>query len=630
MDHAAMLSPVVAGGQQGPEHDVGSVHLEGRQRIIDGSVEAKASNDSSQVSTSTHQSRHHSQLLLVHERHNAVAGSFCHLHEEGEANEDSEGNIPWLRIVYQSEAEQEDCLKEEGQELCPGAATEANILEEDVTGDASQGPGKEIHQAKTSCQGRGICRSHLEVGPEMSSQLVVHCQFCSEASTILHDHHHNADVLQHLHIVPQRWFLGLASHCHIKALCSGGVPTQELHGSCATHKEHSRNNHSHPPCSVCFHARVHHGVEQHGNHEDLGHTTTLPHPAAVALAVPTTLGLNIKEHQNWLVTNVAPANTPQNPRVLKRTHMTRAQNIQSQHCRWRDKLHSAKLCWTCVCNAIFVYVCNWVVIKNSIVDIANGNWSMATMVQLPSTTKIYQGIGLHSRWRIGPRCSSMVLRWQQPLPPRKLQRSADRIGHWLGQSAPTECQVQCEQRLLRPRLPLQHCNHPIACSPCGANTLGQHLRPVLILLPVCCSHSGCSLWAHHCCSAPCRAGNTQGQTSSSCTSGMPLVWDSNRLGTIGSHTGPCWRPPQAPKVPKQTNQGRPGRKKWWRPRTLACVGFAAHCRTHVGVAIPWPCCSHPLPTWSPTCWNLQSSDYCDSRCNFYCAKRLEPMICVHF
>merc|ERR1719221_451195 len=32
-----------------------------------------------------------------------------------------------------------------------------------------------------------------------------------------------------------------------------------------------------------------------------------PQPAAVALAVPTTFGANIREHQNWFVTKVAPA-----------------------------------------------------------------------------------------------------------------------------------------------------------------------------------------------------------------------------------------------------------------------------------------------------------------------------------
>ena len=31
----------------------------------------------------------------------------------------------------------------------------------------------------------------------------------------------------------------------------------------------------------------------------------LPHPAAVAFAVPMTFGANIKEHQNWFVTNLA-------------------------------------------------------------------------------------------------------------------------------------------------------------------------------------------------------------------------------------------------------------------------------------------------------------------------------------
>ena len=43
-----------------------------------------------------------------------------------------------------------------------------------------------------------------------------------------------------------------------------------------------------------------------------------PQPAAVALAVPTTFGENIKEHQNWLVTKVAPAGF-----VLRKIHSNR-------------------------------------------------------------------------------------------------------------------------------------------------------------------------------------------------------------------------------------------------------------------------------------------------------------------
>merc|ERR1719487_253874 len=42
----------------------------------------------------------------------------------------------------------------------------------------------------------------------------------------------------------------------------------------------------------------------------------LPHPAAVAFAVPTTFGANISEHQNWFVTNVAPAQPMRNRRPL--------------------------------------------------------------------------------------------------------------------------------------------------------------------------------------------------------------------------------------------------------------------------------------------------------------------------
>ena len=56
----------------------------------------------------------------------------------------------------------------------------------------------------------------------------------------------------------------------------------------------------------------------------------LPHPAAVALAVPMTPGANIKEHQNWLVTKVAPSHgahwlqlwhdVKKNPKESQREH----------------------------------------------------------------------------------------------------------------------------------------------------------------------------------------------------------------------------------------------------------------------------------------------------------------------
>ena len=56
---------------------------------------------------------------------------------EGETNQLGQSNIPWLRAVHH--AEEEDRFKEKGQELRPNATSETNVLEEDVTGDASPG-----------------------------------------------------------------------------------------------------------------------------------------------------------------------------------------------------------------------------------------------------------------------------------------------------------------------------------------------------------------------------------------------------------------------------------------------------------------------------------------------------------
>ena len=151
-----MLLPVVAWRQQRPEHHISCMDLEGKQLILNGFVEAESSNHSSQVSSGPYQRRHHSQLLLVHERHNSIACSFCHLHEEGEANKYSQSNIPWLGVVHGTEAKQEDCLEEKRQKLCPNATTETKVLEEDITGDSSKRAGKEVHQSKSSCQWWGV------------------------------------------------------------------------------------------------------------------------------------------------------------------------------------------------------------------------------------------------------------------------------------------------------------------------------------------------------------------------------------------------------------------------------------------------------------------------------------------
>ena len=138
MKHAAVLRPVVARAQQCPEHYVASMHLERKQGIIDRPVEAKACNDSSQISSSPNKGRHHGELRPVHERHDAVAGSLCHLDKQGEAHKHGQGHVPRLGVVHQAEAKEEDCFKEEGQELRPDAAAESHVLEEDVAGDSTK------------------------------------------------------------------------------------------------------------------------------------------------------------------------------------------------------------------------------------------------------------------------------------------------------------------------------------------------------------------------------------------------------------------------------------------------------------------------------------------------------------
>ena len=47
MEHATMLAPIVARGQQCPKHDIACVDEKRKQRIVDGFVETKPSNDSS-------------------------------------------------------------------------------------------------------------------------------------------------------------------------------------------------------------------------------------------------------------------------------------------------------------------------------------------------------------------------------------------------------------------------------------------------------------------------------------------------------------------------------------------------------------------------------------------------------
>ena len=64
-EHPTSLGPVVARAQESPKHNIARMDLERQQGILDRLVKAEACNHCPEVSTSTHKSGHHSELLPV-------------------------------------------------------------------------------------------------------------------------------------------------------------------------------------------------------------------------------------------------------------------------------------------------------------------------------------------------------------------------------------------------------------------------------------------------------------------------------------------------------------------------------------------------------------------------------------
>mmetsp|Transcript_45255 Transcript_45255/g.78779 ORF Transcript_45255/g.78779 Transcript_45255/m.78779 type:complete len:334 (+) Transcript_45255:356-1357(+) len=275
-----MLGPPIDWGQQCPEHDVDRMDLEWQQLVINWLVETKACNDRTQVATSTDKCRHHRQLLFVHEWHNAVARALRHLHKEREANQDHQCRIPLLIVADTTKCKEEDGLEEEGNELCPDAASETKACEEEITENTTEGPCKKIHATEASRQRGGITRLHLEVSPEMCSQLVIHGKFGTKTCRVLKDHDHDPWVLEYFHIVPHRRTLSLSCNCCCEPLGSGCVPAQQLQAQCSDQECGTRDDHCDSPGLVSIHASIFEGVEEDDNHEDLRHTTAQVPPAS--------------------------------------------------------------------------------------------------------------------------------------------------------------------------------------------------------------------------------------------------------------------------------------------------------------------------------------------------------------
>mmetsp|Transcript_45889 Transcript_45889/g.142023 ORF Transcript_45889/g.142023 Transcript_45889/m.142023 type:complete len:327 (-) Transcript_45889:600-1580(-) len=250
------------------------MNLEGQQLVVDGRVEGLARDDCPQVAPGANQCGHDRQLGPVHERHDAVAGTLRHLHERREADEHDQSGVPLLGVVDEAEAEEEDGLEEEREELSPEAAREAKLREEQVARDAAQGAGEEVHAPEGRGEGGGAARLQLEVGPEVRRELVVHGQLRAEARGVLEYHHDDAHVLEHLHIVPEARPIRLPRARHVETALRRRVPTEGLHGNRADHEEHGRHDHGHTPSGVLAHSGIDERVEEHHDHEDLRDTAS--------------------------------------------------------------------------------------------------------------------------------------------------------------------------------------------------------------------------------------------------------------------------------------------------------------------------------------------------------------------
>ena len=81
----------------------------------------------------------------------------------------------------------------------------------------------------------GITCIQPEVCPRMLNQMLVLCELCANTRITLEDHVHNANVQQHVDIVPHRRPLCIAYHGRIVVVCRKHIPAPELHADGTNH-----------------------------------------------------------------------------------------------------------------------------------------------------------------------------------------------------------------------------------------------------------------------------------------------------------------------------------------------------------------------------------------------------------
>ena len=81
----------------------------------------------------------------------------------------------------------------------------------------------------------GITCIQPEVCPRMLTQMLVACELCAKPRITLKDHVHNANVQQHVDIVPHRRPLCIAYHGRIVVVCRRHIPAHELYADGTNH-----------------------------------------------------------------------------------------------------------------------------------------------------------------------------------------------------------------------------------------------------------------------------------------------------------------------------------------------------------------------------------------------------------
>ena len=120
----------------------------------------------------------------------------------------------------------------------------------------------------------------LEVCPKMPNQMLVLGELCAKPRRILDDHDHNANVPQHVDIVPHRGPWCIACHGRIVVACCRHIPAHEPHADGTNHEHDSWHHHRDMPSGIRLHSGSHHRTEKYQHHKDLGHATSKTAPTS--------------------------------------------------------------------------------------------------------------------------------------------------------------------------------------------------------------------------------------------------------------------------------------------------------------------------------------------------------------